>query len=63
MWVKPYSIVVIAIQNMMKENLIYIKVDSSKSFITLCSDCKLYVSALSNPMILWVTPKFVQYYG
>ena len=35
-WVKPYLIIVLAIQNMMKESSFNITVGSSESFITLC---------------------------
>ena len=35
-WVIPYSILVLDIQNMMKEMSFYNTVGSSESFITLC---------------------------
>ena len=57
-WVIPYSIIVLGIQNMMKEMSFYNRAGSSESFITLCmacSECKLYVSE--------VNCKFVENYG
>ena len=53
-WVKPYSIRVLAIKNMMKESSLHITAGSSEIFMTLCTlECKPRVSALSNPMDGW----------
>ena len=60
-WVIPYSIIVLFTQNMMKEMSFYNTVGSSESFVMLCMlEYKLYVSAINNPMDLWVTRKFVE---
>ena len=59
LWVNPYSIIVLAIQNMMKAMSFNITVGSSENFIMLymlrmqavCQYC-----AVSNQMDSWLTP-------
>ena len=63
-WVIPYSIIVLDIQKMMKEMSFYNTVGSSESlYRCACSECKIYVRAVSNLMDMWVTRKFVENYN
>ena len=64
LWVRPYSIIALAIQNMMKEISFNITIGSRESFITLCV---LQMQALcqcsQQSHGFEGTPKFVAYYG